>query len=246
MPRPGRTGRLMVRAVLMSVSIAMVAAACGGAPSIPGQAAAGGEAVAAAPPTTSELATASDTTAAIATTADAFLEPAGQPSLTPRPAPRATPSTLGEALELVEREGLFSGVIAVRQGDEITSRGYGSADREADVANDVETVFDIGSVTKQFTGAAIVRLQMDGLLSVDDPIAEHLPGPSRTTRPTSRSTSCSPTLRASPMRWAATTTRSAARTIWTRPLRRHCSSNREPPSTIQTPATACSASSSSG
>ncbi len=72
--------------------------------------------------------------------------------------------------------GGFSGVIAVRDGDVITTRAYGVADRENDVPVDAETVFDIGSITKQFTGAAILRLEMDGLLSVNDPLGDHVPG----------------------------------------------------------------------
>lgn len=71
--------------------------------------------------------------------------------------------------------GGFGGVVAVRNGSETTIRAYGTADRENDVPIDTETVFDIGSVTKQFTSAAILRLEMDGRLSVDDTLGEHLP-----------------------------------------------------------------------
>lgn len=70
----------------------------------------------------------------------------------------------------------FDGVVAVRNGSEVTTLAYGTADRENDVAMDAETVFDIGSITKQFTGAAIIRLEMDGRLSVDDTLGEHVPG----------------------------------------------------------------------
>lgn len=75
----------------------------------------------------------------------------------------------------IESEG-FEGVVAVRDGQDITTRAYGIADRENDVPMDTETVFDIGSITKQFTAAAILRLEMDGRLSVEDTLGEHVPG----------------------------------------------------------------------
>lgn len=78
-------------------------------------------------------------------------------------------------LDQLETSG-FSGVVAVRDGAETTIRAYGIADLENDVPIDAETVFDIASITKQFTAAAILRLEMDGLLSVDDTLGEHVPG----------------------------------------------------------------------
>src|SRR5690606_9814662 len=44
------------------------------------------------------------------------------------------------------------------------------------VRNDANTLFELASVTKQFTAAAILRLRMQGALQLDDPIAQHLPG----------------------------------------------------------------------
>jgi CubicO group peptidase (beta-lactamase class C family)/pimeloyl-ACP methyl ester carboxylesterase len=70
----------------------------------------------------------------------------------------------------------FSGVVAVRDGSNLTTRAFGAADRENDVPVDAETVFDVGSLTKQFTAAAILRLEMDGRLQADDTLGEHVPG----------------------------------------------------------------------
>ncbi len=70
----------------------------------------------------------------------------------------------------------FGGVVAVRDGDDITTRSFGVADRENDVPMDADTVFDVASITKQFTAAAILRLEMDGRLSVDDTLGQHVPG----------------------------------------------------------------------
>ena len=68
----------------------------------------------------------------------------------------------------------FSGVVLVaKDGEGILSKGYGLADRE--VGRPVlpeQTVFTIGSITKQFTGAAVLRLEMDGKLSTNDPISK--------------------------------------------------------------------------
>lgn len=49
------------------------------------------------------------------------------------------------------------------------------ADLEHDVRNAPETIFEAGSVTKQFTAAAILLLARDGKLSLDDPARKYLP-----------------------------------------------------------------------
>ena len=69
----------------------------------------------------------------------------------------------------------FNGVLLVEQQGELRTLGFGTIDGDASPSVDHDTVFDIGSITKQFTGAAIVRLEMDGALSVDDPVGRHLP-----------------------------------------------------------------------
>jgi D-alanyl-D-alanine carboxypeptidase len=76
---------------------------------------------------------------------------------------------------LVTPEGPGAAV-AVRQGGEVVhSAGYGLANVEWGIPIDTETVFRIGSITKQFTAAAILRLAADGKLAIDDPIERHLP-----------------------------------------------------------------------
>jgi CubicO group peptidase (beta-lactamase class C family) len=63
----------------------------------------------------------------------------------------------------------FSGVLLVaRDGQIAISKGYGYADLQKKVPFTSETVFDVGSITKQFTAAAIMRLASDGKLSMDD------------------------------------------------------------------------------
>lgn len=70
----------------------------------------------------------------------------------------------------------FSGYVLVAQHDQpIFSESYGFADRGRKLPNTADTSFRVGSVTKQFTAAAILRLEQDGKLAVTDPISKHLP-----------------------------------------------------------------------
>ena len=64
----------------------------------------------------------------------------------------------------------------VRAGVPILWTAHGSCVRESDTPCDVSTVFDIGSITKQATAAAILALQEDGALAVDDRLALHFAG----------------------------------------------------------------------
>jgi CubicO group peptidase (beta-lactamase class C family) len=69
----------------------------------------------------------------------------------------------------------FSGAILVaRDGKILISKGYGMADVENDVPNTPETKFRLGSLTKQFTAAAILLLQERGKLSVQDSICKYV------------------------------------------------------------------------
>src|SRR5688500_20358125 len=49
-------------------------------------------------------------------------------------------------------------IVAIRGGDTVVARGYGRADLENDVPMTAEHVFQIASVTKQFTAAAVLAL----------------------------------------------------------------------------------------
>ena len=67
----------------------------------------------------------------------------------------------------------FNGAVLVSNGSEVFRKGYGFADKENGIKAKSDTVFDIGSITKQFTGAAILKLEMMGKLSVEDRIGKH-------------------------------------------------------------------------
>jgi len=62
-----------------------------------------------------------------------------------------------------------------RDGRTVLSRAYGMSDLEHDVANTPETVFEAGSVSKQFTAAAVVLLAQQGRLSLNDPVRRYVP-----------------------------------------------------------------------
>jgi len=80
------------------------------------------------------------------------------------------------AANYLSKPGAAGLSIAVARGDEIiVSKGYGLADVEFDVPADAETMFRIGSVTKQFTAAIILKLVEQGKLSLDDPLSKLVP-----------------------------------------------------------------------
>jgi CubicO group peptidase (beta-lactamase class C family) len=60
-------------------------------------------------------------------------------------------------------------------GDVVFEKAFGLADMEFNVPNTPQTIFESGSVAKQFTAAAIVLLQQDGKLSIDDPVRKYIP-----------------------------------------------------------------------
>jgi CubicO group peptidase (beta-lactamase class C family) len=66
--------------------------------------------------------------------------------------------------------------VAVLRGDSVLlARGYGLADVNRKIPATDSTPFPIGSVTKQFTAAAIVLLSQQGRLQLDDPVTRYLP-----------------------------------------------------------------------
>jgi CubicO group peptidase (beta-lactamase class C family) len=65
-------------------------------------------------------------------------------------------------------------LVAARHGDRVYCRGFGMADRARRISANCDTAYDIMSMTKQFTAAAILKLQMMGKLSVTDPIDRYL------------------------------------------------------------------------
>lgn len=60
-------------------------------------------------------------------------------------------------------------------GESVFEKAFGLAEMEHNVPNTAQTVFESGSVAKQFTASALVLLQQDGKLSIDDPVRKYIP-----------------------------------------------------------------------
>jgi CubicO group peptidase (beta-lactamase class C family) len=61
------------------------------------------------------------------------------------------------------------------KGQPVVRAAYGTADLEHDVPITLDTIFEVGSVSKQFTAAAVLLLARDGKLSLDDKVRTYLP-----------------------------------------------------------------------
>jgi CubicO group peptidase (beta-lactamase class C family) len=86
------------------------------------------------------------------------------------------PAEIDGLVERYEALGRFSGAVAVAvDGERIFAKGYGLADREGGRPNTVNTRFALASLTKQFTAAAVLKLEAEGRLRVEDPVSAYLP-----------------------------------------------------------------------
>ena len=73
----------------------------------------------------------------------------------------------------IEKVG-FSGTVLVElDGKNIISKGYGFRNLELKERNTTNTIYDIGSLTKQFTASAILKLEMQGKLKTSDTITRY-------------------------------------------------------------------------
>lgn len=71
--------------------------------------------------------------------------------------------------------GPGAAVLVVQDGKPILRKGYGMAELELGVPIAPDMVFRVGSVTKQFTAACILKLAEEGRLALDDPLTKFLP-----------------------------------------------------------------------
>ena len=71
---------------------------------------------------------------------------------------------------------VFSGtVLLAKDGKPIFSGAYGTANKDFNVPNKLDTKFNLGSMNKMFTGVAIAQLVEKGKLSFDDPLSKFIP-----------------------------------------------------------------------
>jgi D-alanyl-D-alanine carboxypeptidase len=84
------------------------------------------------------------------------------------------------ANQLLRTTGVPSASVAVvTHGRLAYAKAYGSAKLEPHLAASPDMRYAIGSISKQFTAAALLLLQQDGKLSMDDPVSRFLPGLTR-------------------------------------------------------------------
>lgn len=126
--------------------------------------------------------------------------PAPAPSSTPPPpasssapaAPSSTPPSVPSAVSVpptpdggplddyltgLVGQQQFRGAVEVRRGTDVLLRkGYGPADVESGAPITPDTRFEVGSITKQFTAVAVLRLQEQGKLRVTEPVCAYLQG----------------------------------------------------------------------
>lgn len=80
-----------------------------------------------------------------------------------------------EYLSGLVRQNRFSGAVLVaRDGRVLLSKGYGFANVEMEVPNTPQTKFRLGSITKQFTAVAVMLLQEQGKLNVQDAVCKYV------------------------------------------------------------------------
>ncbi len=75
----------------------------------------------------------------------------------------------------IDPQGPGVAVAVVMDGQPVHSEGYGHANLEWDCPIQPDTVFRLASLTKQFTATAIMLLERQGRLRLDDPLTAYLP-----------------------------------------------------------------------
>jgi CubicO group peptidase (beta-lactamase class C family) len=107
----------------------------------------------------------------------AALATAAFATCTQQPHSGSLESRVAAYVEPYARTNNFSGVILItKDGRPLVRRGYGQAIREFDVPVTPETKFQVASVSKSFTAAAILFLEQQGKLQTSDPLDRFIPG----------------------------------------------------------------------
>jgi CubicO group peptidase (beta-lactamase class C family) len=93
------------------------------------------------------------------------------------PAPKLFPNAarIDSYLSHLAENGQLSGAVLIARNGMLFSKAYGLADKETRTANTTQTMFRIGSITKQFTAMAVLILQERGKLHVQDHVCLYVP-----------------------------------------------------------------------
>ncbi|MCI0351899.1 MAG: beta-lactamase family protein [Acidobacteriales bacterium] len=76
-----------------------------------------------------------------------------------------------EYMRRIARFGFHGSILVAKDGRILVQEGYGMADRDAQLLFTANTYVETGSITKQFTAAGILKLEMQGKLKVTDSIS---------------------------------------------------------------------------
>jgi CubicO group peptidase (beta-lactamase class C family) len=85
--------------------------------------------------------------------------------------------------ERISKSAPGAAVVVTKKGKPIFERCYGLADMEHKIAITSKTMFNLASVAKQFTAFAILLLEKDGKIGLDDDVHKHLPDLPRYSKP---------------------------------------------------------------
>jgi CubicO group peptidase (beta-lactamase class C family) len=110
---------------------------------------------------------------------------AGVAYLTLKPRPLKPPETVGSLAELERYLEDLTGhnpdsppglsLVVVKDGQIVYQNAFGMADGPKNIPSTVDTVYQTWSMVKPMTAAAILQLQEQGLLDIDDPVTDYLP-----------------------------------------------------------------------
>jgi putative ATP-binding cassette transporter len=92
--------------------------------------------------------------------------------------PPITIAEIEEKVQTLMKKGNIPGLcLVIIQGEEIPYvKGFGYASLEDKVPVNAETLFELASCSKAFTGLAVLRLEEEGSIHLDDPVSKYLPG----------------------------------------------------------------------
>ena len=89
---------------------------------------------------------------------------------------QSVPQKIDTLLTAFEKQEAFTGsVLVARGGTVLFEKGYGYKNKKENTWNDSNTVFQIGSITKQFTSAIILQLEEKNRLSLQDKLSKYIP-----------------------------------------------------------------------
>ena len=84
---------------------------------------------------------------------------------------------LSELIDAYAKLYKFNGsALVAKNGVILLNKGYGYRNAADKTANNEQTIFQLGSITKQFTSAVILKLQEEKKLSVTDKLSKYFPG----------------------------------------------------------------------